>query len=570
MHLSFEQLQIIRNQRDVLGFPLLPEKVISNALWMAMELRQRVVNAKKSDMELGIGELANADDSEDEDDDDDGLLESPISITADTPKTPIEMSEKAAGKRAVTDMDESPNEDHTMLSDSWDGNGKARKFWIPSVDATYILGGDLEPVVTSSGASAPRSRHIARISASLDPQDAQWATDFASAAQDRPETPIGNMQPQISLESADSGAPPPPASPPPCVAYSHYPPFRFAAEFPAPRLLKDHKRVYSHTVWYAGSLWNLYLQKKETAKHTQLGVYLHRERCPADGSGIGGGGGLGPDDPSLAGVPVDERIGHLERELYTRHHPHQPRIRPRGVTDAGTSRGGRTYDLVPHDPSVDGTTLVGNGQGGGNGSMQDLDTLSGVLRHQAAGSSSSAAAGNDGAGSSRIPKSPDRDLALDRRYSAPLSVLGRNPNEDDEGWTLTGGSGGGRNDGHDRRNNAGRRIHVPALPAYVDRRASIRTYFKIYTPSKGGRVLSVYESTPDESFPFGQSFGWKSKDLVLDDGFGQGIGAEGEEGRRAKEPRLRFMVVLGKFRDRSFGLELLPRCALLTCFPGNI
>ena len=58
VHLRFEQLQRIRQQKDIFGVPVLPEKVISDALWMSMELRQRVVNAQESELELGFSREA--------------------------------------------------------------------------------------------------------------------------------------------------------------------------------------------------------------------------------------------------------------------------------------------------------------------------------------------------------------------------------------------------------------------------------------------------------------------------------------------------------------------------------
>jgi hypothetical protein len=60
--------------------------------------------------------------------------------------------------------------------------------------------------------------------------------------------------------------------------------------------------------------------------------------------------------------------------------------------------------------------------------------------------------------------------------------------------------------------------YSPTLPQYIDARPTIKTYFKIYSPSKGGRLLSVYESAPDK-FDFSQSWGWKSSTLMLDEGF---------------------------------------------------
>ncbi|KAI7905141.1 uncharacterized protein BX663DRAFT_501888 [Cokeromyces recurvatus] len=60
--------------------------------------------------------------------------------------------------------------------------------------------------------------------------------------------------------------------------YSIYPPFRFSVEFCDIRSVKYGVRVYSDTVFYAGSNWNIYIQKIRSQKKgvLQLGVYLHR------------------------------------------------------------------------------------------------------------------------------------------------------------------------------------------------------------------------------------------------------------------------------------------------------
>ena len=65
----------------------------------------------------------------------------------------------------------------------------------------------------------------------------------------------------------------------------------------------------------------------------------------------------------------------------------------------------------------------------------------------------------------------------------------------------------------------------PALSPYQDERSTIKTYFKIYSPSKGGRMLSVYESKPDD-FNLSQSWGWKSSTLVVDDDAASGEAPE--------------------------------------------
>lgn len=58
--------------------------------------------------------------------------------------------------------------------------------------------------------------------------------------------------------------------------WSTYPPFRFAVEFWDVDSLKEMQRLHSHTVWSAGSLFNVYVQVVRK-KGVQLGLYLHRQ-----------------------------------------------------------------------------------------------------------------------------------------------------------------------------------------------------------------------------------------------------------------------------------------------------
>lgn len=60
--------------------------------------------------------------------------------------------------------------------------------------------------------------------------------------------------------------------------WSPYPPYRFSVEFWDVEALKEKSRLHSRTVWYAGSLWNVYVQVVRK-KGIQLGVYLHRQSC---------------------------------------------------------------------------------------------------------------------------------------------------------------------------------------------------------------------------------------------------------------------------------------------------
>jgi len=61
--------------------------------------------------------------------------------------------------------------------------------------------------------------------------------------------------------------------------YTPHAPFRFGVEFWGLDTLKEKVRLHSHTVWYAGSLWNVYTQavRKKGGLGVQVGVYLHRQ-----------------------------------------------------------------------------------------------------------------------------------------------------------------------------------------------------------------------------------------------------------------------------------------------------
>lgn len=452
VHLRFEQLQQIRSQRDILGVPILPEKVISDALWMSMELRQRVLNAREGDIELGLSEIA--------EDYDEAELESERAAVANK------------GKARDPSQESSSDAGQEMESGSWDGNGKARKFWIPDHDVSCVMGGTREACVAANSTSiAEWSTHAARLSASLEPTDVAWALDFNTG------NVIENGRPPSQSYS--------PTSPP---RYSYYPPFRFSAEFPNPRTLKEKKRVYSQTVWYAGSMWNLYIQRVNTPKVQQLGIYLHRakDKDPCD-------------DPLAQFIPatVDDRIGQLEREMLLR--KNERRQRNWHMSDAVRgSEADREDEATASANEFDSANLVTENQRSSS-SRRTEESAPLLKTSQTPGA----------AGSGRSEVWPPGTQMLD---------------EDEEDEELV------------RRNS---KYNVSAMPPYMDSRPTIRTYFKIYSPSKAGRLLSIYESAPDK-FDVSKSWGWKSGQMQLDDGIG---GCDST--KTSKDGKLRYMVVIG-------------------------
>lgn len=494
IHLDFEQLQFIRNARDCLGLPVLPEKVISNALWQQMELRQKVMNAREADLELGVSVHCTEDTA--------------LDASRDTTMSILSTSERSKGKRRANEADDVVDD---IDSGSWDGNGKPRKFWIPSSDCNLIMGGNAEPIIATSN-NTTMQRHASRLSATIQPEDVQWAADFTAAtSQPRPPFSTGDGLAQGQNELVT-------------VSYTHFPPFRFAAEFPNPRLLKEKKRVYSRTVFYAGSLWNIYIQKVASSRSKQLGVYLHRAKERETEEVIAGTAGL-------AQGSVDERIGQLEREMILRSERRDRRQHRRTTTGSDSLEG-------------DGTESSGSA-GVEDGAVLGEASSSGTARSS----------------------TMRQYLARGHRKTGQTDLRGMSPPTSSDPFTsgedmITPESDFDDSDSETERWAAkSNSFHVPTLPPYVDVRPTIKTYFKIYSPSRGGRMLSVYESAPDK-FNFSQSWGWKSSTLMLDEGLlgddtddvkddtdgGLGGEREGSSRRTMKgkgDGKLRFMVVIG-------------------------
>lgn len=503
IHMDYEQLDFIRNARDVFGLPVMPDKVISKALWQQLALRQRVLNVDDTSQELGLCKQP----------------PEPATVNAGT-KTAGYSSSKGKQKAATQTSDANQEDEENF--DSWDGSGKPRKFWIPSSDCNIVLGNGADPVVTTSNSF---QRHATRLSATLQPEDAQWATDFASSpgTMANPNTRTDHGRP-ISAGGSNAGQPKP-------IAFTEFPPFRFAAEFPNPRFLKEKKRVYSRTVSYAGSLWNIYIQKVRSAKNVQLGVYLHRAKeREVD------------DNPHANSVSqqnagsVDERIGQLEREMLLRSERRDRRRSGRAppadhTNDDDTSGSGGDPDGTLVSPDARSSLFSpGSLTGRRSDNIPRLSTSRGQSQFQFPINSPL----SDGEGPADSPVFPLTD-------DTPSDYPSDDSEDDDEvpvaypNPSLS----------PQRRTRAA----VPTLPTYVDARPTIKTYFKIYSPSKGGRMLSIYESAPDR-FNFSQSWGWKSSTLMLDEVALTGGAAEPtvpEEGIPGKkgEGKLRFMVVIG-------------------------
>lgn len=419
VHLEFEYLQYIRQSRDVFGLPVVPEPVIMNAIYMQLELRQKVVNAKDLDLELGITTAisANAIINDDDDSDSDKL---------------IELTDK--GKKV-----ERQSDGHVLASLEEEVSEQP-KYYIPSADCNIVVGG--------GGITTPR----------VAPQSSKNSKDIDGSPGDEADT-------TGTVGAADLGDPPVNQHRPKSVAYSQIPPFRFAASFPSPRLIKEKKRVYSRTVFYAGSLWNIYIQKMRSQRSFQLGVYLHRVR---ERDFI--------DDLSVKQpTSVDERIGLLEREMLLS-----------GEQRAHGGRGSRSRtSTLAHRSSI---ARTGDTRGGTESSLSRQSTLSTTStlfpRRSHFGNTPSA-----------LQTFVSFDTDSSDSDESTLHEIAESSMDDTENF------------GDDPlRIQPFSPPQTPALPPYTDSRPTIKTYFKIFSHSKTGRSFSVYESAPDQ-FDFSQSWG---------------------------------------------------------------
>lgn len=106
--------------------------------------------------------------------------------------------------------------------------------------------------------------------------------------------------------------------------WTSFPPCRFGVEFWNIDALKEKSRLHSQTVWYAGSLFNVYLQVVKKKGQTQLGIYLYRQSSveaipPASApsplaTSIRGSGNSGNSEGSdRSGSSPPSELPHLSR-----------------------------------------------------------------------------------------------------------------------------------------------------------------------------------------------------------------------------------------------------------------
>ncbi|EAU92960.1 hypothetical protein CC1G_03747 [Coprinopsis cinerea okayama7 len=102
--------------------------------------------------------------------------------------------------------------------------------------------------------------------------------------------------------------------------WTSFPPTRFGVEFWDIDTLKEKSRLHSHTIWHAGSLFNIYIQLVKKKGQIQLGIYLQRQ------SSIEPIPSISAPSPDLSRSVSDEDSGTTSERFATiSHRPVSPR-----------------------------------------------------------------------------------------------------------------------------------------------------------------------------------------------------------------------------------------------------
>lgn len=275
-HMTFEQLQYIQSQVDILGQHIVPTETVTKALWMSMELRQKVLNASETHLSLSLKHVGS----------ETSQASKKAATVAERSTTPNEMSGTSRDSDTVPQGSDTQRITGSRAA-ALDTSHRNRRFSIPIEDSTRVVGHKLE-----AGTTEDKSQIPAGVSAPSSIRDQllehTGALDYSEM-----------LTSPSELTSGDTVF----------SRYSYFPPYRFAVEFPNPLQMIAKERLYSRIIWYAGGMWNVYVQKLHTNGRIQIGVYLHRVRVRSQDGELSHG---------IDGAPrpsVDGAIGNPESEM---------------------------------------------------------------------------------------------------------------------------------------------------------------------------------------------------------------------------------------------------------------
>ncbi|KAL5535111.1 hypothetical protein ACEPAF_3204 [Sanghuangporus sanghuang] len=276
------------------------------------------------------------------------------------------------------------------------------------------------------------------------------------------------------------------------ASWAPFPPIRFGVEFWGLENLQEKARLTSQTIWYAGSLFNVYVQVVRK-KGLQLGMYLHRLS-------------------SMETIPI----------------PSSP---PMAMAISAASEEERK-----------GTT----GTGSANASVQPPVNIP--------TSSSTPSLYRPASRGTATTNAHSRPTTPTSSYSPPSTASTSPPNSSNSsgGGGLVISTSQHSHHSHNASHQAAPR---PPPQPYRDPREAVRAHFTLLCMSPAGGALTRFTSAPD-AFLVGRSWGWKSSALQTEElvdvsvtadeagSTGAGTGA-GHAYWMKRECSLRATVVLG-------------------------
>ncbi|KAG0219682.1 hypothetical protein BGX33_001448 [Mortierella sp. NVP41] len=271
MHMTLEQLQCI--QRDVdpaTGFPFVRSAIILQALWHQIELRNLIETHDPNDTNSNGSNGGGG----------------TLGITASEPLPEFDGPDWIRKPFAL--YKPIPEKDTTQIGDHYDPTLPEIPPWTyprrpaaATMSTTRVASATAVPSPDGSAGSQdatsfwshffPRSqpRHSTLHPFQLKNLQAQgiWNQVAGNAGLGH-----GGLGIDADIEKASPGQ------------YSLYAPFRFSVAFTDVQSLRENVRVCTDTFFYAGSYWNVYIQKLPASnqKGVQLGAYLHRHSVPQE------------------------------------------------------------------------------------------------------------------------------------------------------------------------------------------------------------------------------------------------------------------------------------------------
>ncbi|KAF8323016.1 hypothetical protein DL93DRAFT_2092754 [Clavulina sp. PMI_390] len=253
----------------------------------------------------------------------------------------------------------------------------------------------------------------------------------------------------------------------------------FSAEWWGAQTLKEKARLYSVTIPYAGSLFNVYVQVVRK-KGLQLGLYLHRQSM------------VDPvPTPSLPPVPPSLSIGPARTPSLQ--HSQSLIFTPRASAphEAGSILGSSTGP-IPMQISTRVSHFTGAVSSSPPTPSSGLAQLPGAPR----------------VGSPPMPRrlstttNPSASVGISTTYTTYYRSSSPPSAHHPSFHSIHPAYGPGHGHGYSLANQG-----------YRDPRTSVRAYFSIACPSASGTSMTVFRSVPDD-FAIDGSWGWRSSACV--------------------------------------------------------